>query len=80
MYFSLNYNEFLDDEERLREELKDLIDDNPEESDAESDASGTFFTFWYSTLPVNILTKNSFIMQVMKSVRNQMMKKIWMTV
>lgn len=31
----------VDDEERLREELKDLIDDNPiEESDAESDASG----------------------------------------
>lgn len=32
---------FEDDDERLREELKDLIDDNPiEESDAESDASG----------------------------------------
>nr|XP_023025243.1 transcription elongation factor SPT6 isoform X1 [Leptinotarsa decemlineata]XP_023025244.1 transcription elongation factor SPT6 isoform X2 [Leptinotarsa decemlineata] len=31
-----------DDEDRLREELKDLIDDNPiEESDAESDASGS---------------------------------------
>lgn len=32
----------LDDDDRLREELKDLIDDNPieDESDAESDASG----------------------------------------
>lgn len=32
----------IDDEERLREELKDLIDDAPieEESDAESDGSG----------------------------------------
>lgn len=34
---------FLDDEDKIREELKDLIDDAPiddEESDADSDASG----------------------------------------
>lgn len=35
---------FLDDEERIREELKDLIDDNPIEEDGsdgeDSDASG----------------------------------------
>lgn len=45
VYFCLDiyFKKFVDDEEKLREELKDLIDDNPidEESDGEdSDASG----------------------------------------
>lgn len=51
--FVLIYFQFTDDEERLREELKDLIDDNPiEESDAESDASGKQHSYCLSSFPL----------------------------
>lgn len=69
--WNLNF-EFIDDEERLREELKDLIDDNPiEESDAESDASGKIFKKSFYFIHLNKLN-----LQDVKSVRNQMMRKI----
>lgn len=46
LIFKVNQNHtklyFLDDEERLREELKDLIDDNPiEESEGEDSDAGS---------------------------------------